>query len=101
MLKSRNIIFGRFLLKLIDLSCFGQSLIFKLIYLTLSVPRGVLHSHGSIGHHRGPGTLEAYTFEVIFGKFKSESDLSHSVVATWWQAEKPNLVPLKAQCCSC
>ena len=48
MLKSRNIIFGRFLLKLIDLSCFSQSLIFKLIYLTLSVPRGVLHSHGSI-----------------------------------------------------
>ena len=50
MLKSRNTIFGRFLLKLIDLSCFGQSLIFKLIYLTLSVPRGELHSHGSFGH---------------------------------------------------
>ena len=50
MLKSRNIIFGHILLKLIDLSCFGQILIFKLIYLTLSVPRGVLHSHGSIRH---------------------------------------------------
>ena len=50
MLKSRNIIFGRILLKLIDLSCFGQILIFKLIYLTLSVPRGVLCSHGSIRH---------------------------------------------------
>ena len=50
MLKSRNIIFGHFLLKLIDLSCFGQILIFKLIDLTLSVPRGVLRSHGSIRH---------------------------------------------------
>ena len=45
--------------------------------------------------------IQSYTFEVNFEKFKGKSDLSPSVVATWWQADKPNLVPLKAPCGSC